>query len=179
MRAAQGQHRCTCAVDPSLSNVECKVQNVELWTEKKTFLNAPLILHLPFYIYHFFCRVRNDFTVQDKIPRLTLGMTRMSFVFRDASTRSLRSLAQDDKGARGKAARPIKTLPFSANKTCSLFCKFFPLEKLAQRLILLQVFHCPMGLQKISALLQTFLPEKIAKRLILLQIFSLPGKSAG
>lgn len=116
MRAAQGQHRCTCAVDPSLVNVECKVQNVELWTEKKTSLNAPLILHLPFL-----CRVRNGFTILYKISPLgglapfSVEMTEMSFIFRDPSVRAalprllrmtegemLRRFApQDDKGARG------------------------------------------------------------------------------
>ena len=33
-----------------------------------------------------FDRVRNGFYVQDKTPRLTLGMTRMIFIFRDPST---------------------------------------------------------------------------------------------
>ena len=89
MRAAQGQRRCTCAVDPSLVNVECKVQNVELWTEKKTSLNAPLILHLPFL-----CRVRNGFTILYKISPLgglapfSVEMTEMSFIFRDPSVRA-------------------------------------------------------------------------------------------
>ena len=35
-----------------------------------------------------FCRVRNSFCVQGKIPRLTLGMTRTGYVFRDPSVRT-------------------------------------------------------------------------------------------
>ena len=43
------------------------------------------------------CRVRNGFYVQDKIPRLTLGMTRTVLFFRDPSTRTATPwLAQDD-----------------------------------------------------------------------------------
>ena len=64
--------------------------------------------------YKFFCRVRNNFCVLRKIPRLTLGMTKM--VFFQRSFDSLRSLRMTREGAGPLFRRLLLAFPLGGRQ---------------------------------------------------------------